>query len=144
MKKNITLTTLFFCLLNYHSYAQEDLIIASNTIVNAVTERNAALKDSVSLLEKNDSISTFKGRTIYGIASFYSKNLEGTKTSTGEHFHHKLMTAASNCFPLNTWVRVTNLRNDRSVVVRINDHMADRMYKKGRVVDSVSFCCLAA
>ncbi len=70
-----------------------------------------------------------------GIASFYSSNLDGTKTATGEIFRNKKMTAASNQLPLNTWVRVTNLKNGRSVIVRINDRMHPRMKAKGRVVD---------
>ena len=45
------------------------------------------------------------------------------------------MTAASNQFKLNTWVRVTNLRNNKVVKVRINDRMHERMAHKGRVVD---------
>lgn len=74
-------------------------------------------------------------KEIKGIASFYSKNLDGTETSTGEIFNNKNMTAASNHFKMNTWVRVTNLRNGRSVVVRINDRMHKRMVQKGRVID---------
>ena len=45
------------------------------------------------------------------------------------------MTAASNNFKLNTWVRITNLKNNKSIVVRINDRMHPAMAKKGRVVD---------
>jgi rare lipoprotein A len=45
------------------------------------------------------------------------------------------MTAASNNFKLNTWVKVTNLSNGKVVIVRINDHMHKRMEKKGRVID---------
>lgn len=71
----------------------------------------------------------------FGIASFYSTNLDGTKTATGEIYRNKKMSAASNHFKLNTWVRVTNLKNNRSVVVRINDRMHPRMKEKGRVVD---------
>ena len=73
--------------------------------------------------------------TVKGIASFYSKSLEGTETATGETFKHSKLTAASNNLPLNTWVRVTNLKNGKSVVVRINDRMHPRMAKKGRVID---------
>lgn len=80
--------------------------------------------------EKKDSF-----RTVNGIASFYSSNLDGTKTATGEIFRNSKLTAASNHFKLNTWVRVTNLRNNLSVIVRINDRMHRRMAKKGRVVD---------
>ena len=74
-------------------------------------------------------------KTVRGIASFYSKSLDGTHTSTGEIYRHSKMTAASNHFKLNTWVRVTNLRNGRSVIVRINDHMHKKMSRRGRVVD---------
>jgi len=73
--------------------------------------------------------------TLYGIASYYSMNLDSTLTSTGEYYTHGKLTAASNFYKLNTWVRVTNLRNGRSVVVRINDRMHKRMAAKGRVVD---------
>jgi rare lipoprotein A (peptidoglycan hydrolase) len=71
----------------------------------------------------------------YGIASFYSKNLDSTQTATGEIFLNKNMTAASNHFKLNTWVRVTNLRNGKTVIVRINDRMHKKMALRGRVVD---------
>jgi rare lipoprotein A (peptidoglycan hydrolase) len=76
-----------------------------------------------------------KGRSLNGIASFYSYNLDGTLTSTGERYRNAKFTAASNNFKLNTWVLVTNLNNKKSVIVRINDHMHPRMKAKGRVVD---------
>jgi rare lipoprotein A (peptidoglycan hydrolase) len=82
-----------------------------------------------------DSITTKSSKTLLGIASFYSQNLEGTETSTGETFSHQNLTAASNNFKLNSWVRVTNLRNGRSVIVRINDRMHPAMAAKGRIVD---------
>jgi rare lipoprotein A (peptidoglycan hydrolase) len=75
------------------------------------------------------------GKAINGIASFYSYKLDGTLTATGERYRNALLTAASNNFKLNTWVLVTNLRNKKSVIVRINDRMHPRMKKKGRVVD---------
>lgn len=78
---------------------------------------------------------TADNKTITGKASFYSKNLDGTETSTGEMFNNKQFTAASNHFPLNSWVRVTNVHNGKSVVVRINDRMHKKMVKKGRVID---------
>jgi rare lipoprotein A (peptidoglycan hydrolase) len=74
-------------------------------------------------------------KKINGIASFYSKNLDGTKTATGEIYKNSKMTGASNNLKLNTWVRVTNLSNGNTVIVRINDRMHPRMAKKGRVID---------
>ena len=49
---------------------------------------------------------------ITGIASFYSKNFNGTLTSNGEVFSNTKLTAACNLFKLNTIVRVTNLRQE--------------------------------
>jgi len=76
-----------------------------------------------------------KAKILYGVASFYSKHLEGVKTATGEIFHHSEMVAASNNFKLNSWVRITNIRNGKSVVVRINDRMGKAMEALGRIAD---------
>ena len=65
-------------------------------------------------------------KTQYGIASFYSNKFEGRKTYTDEIFTQQKLSAASNTLPMHTWVRVTNLRNHRSVIVRINDKMHPR------------------
>jgi len=59
----------------------------------------------------------------YGVASYYANKFEGRKTYTDEIFTQKKLTAASNTLPMHVWVRVTNLRNNRSVVVKINDKM---------------------
>ena len=72
---------------------------------------------------------------VIGIASFYSTNLDRTITATGEVFLNKKYTAASNIYKLNTIVRVTNLRNGKSVLVRINDRMHSNMLRKGRIID---------
>jgi rare lipoprotein A (peptidoglycan hydrolase) len=84
--------------------------------------------DSVAMPPEEDA-------SVTGIASFYSTNLDGTKTATGERYRNNKLSAASNHFDLNTWVRVTNLRNNKSVILRINDRMHPRMKAKGRVVD---------
>jgi len=56
-----------------------------------------------------------------GVASYYAKKFEDHKTADGERFDSKAFTAAHRTLPIGTMVRVTNLRNHRSVVVRIND-----------------------
>jgi len=73
-----------------------------------------------------------KTKILYGTASFYADKFEGRRTANGEIFSQKKLTAACNVLPLGTWVRVTNLRNNRSVIVKINDRMHPRMK---RVVD---------
>lgn len=75
------------------------------------------------------------GKIVYGVASFYSKSLQGSETSTGEYLDQAKMTAASNFYKLNTWVRVTNLSSNKTIVVRINDRMHQRMADRGRVID---------
>lgn len=56
-----------------------------------------------------------------GKASWYGKELEGSPTASGEPFDPSQLTAAHPTLPLGTWVKVTNTRNQRWVLVRIND-----------------------
>jgi len=56
-----------------------------------------------------------------GIASWYGKKFHGERTSSGEEYDMYAMTAAHTSLPLPTYVRVTNLNNDKSIVVRVND-----------------------
>ncbi len=62
----------------------------------------------------------------YGMASFYHNKFHGRKTSSGELYDKDKMTAAHNGLPLNTWIRVTNIKNGRSVVVKVNDRLHHR------------------
>ncbi|MCK4664535.1 MAG: septal ring lytic transglycosylase RlpA family protein [Bacteroidales bacterium] len=57
----------------------------------------------------------------YGKASFYADNFEGKITANGEKYSHSKFTAAHKTFSFGTMVKVTNLSNNKSVVVRIND-----------------------
>jgi rare lipoprotein A len=63
-----------------------------------------------------------------GIASTYS----GERTANGEYAHASRLTAAHRSLPFGTRVRVTNTRNGRSVVVRINDRGP---FIRGRIID---------
>ena len=62
-------------------------------------------------------------RVLYGQASFYASKFDGRRTASGETFRHSKMTAACNSLPLGTWIRVTNLKNGKSVVVKTNDRL---------------------
>ena len=75
------------------------------------------------------------GKKLKGVATVYANRFVGLRTATGEVFKHTNLTAASNNFKINSWVKVTNLSNMKSVIVRINDRMHPRMAKMGRVVD---------
>ena len=67
-----------------------------------------------------------------GIASWYGRKFHGQLTSSGEPFDMFQFTAAHKTMPIPAWIRVTNLENDRSLVVRVNDRGP---FKEGRVLD---------
>ncbi|AYG09816.1 septal ring lytic transglycosylase RlpA family protein [Pseudomonas fluorescens] len=67
-----------------------------------------------------------------GTASYYGAKHHGKKTASGEPFNQHAMTAAHRRLPFGTRVQVTNLSNDRSVVVRINDRGP---HIRGRLID---------
>lgn len=61
-----------------------------------------------------------------GTASYYDIKFNGRKTKSGERFNNEALSAANNFIKLGTQVKVTNLKNNSSVVVTINDHMHHR------------------
>lgn len=67
-----------------------------------------------------------------GMASWYGPGFHGRRTANGERFNQYALTAAHKSLPFGTRVKVTNLRNGRSVVVRINDRGP---FIRGRVID---------
>ena len=72
------------------------------------------------------------GYTEHGIASFYSMKFLLRKTASGERFNQLALTAAHRTLPFGTKVRVTNVGNNRSVVVKINDRGP---FIQGRIID---------
>ncbi|MBD2530950.1 septal ring lytic transglycosylase RlpA family protein [Nostoc flagelliforme FACHB-838] len=70
--------------------------------------------------------------TLKGIASFYGYDFAGNRTASGQRFNPEAMTAAHRSLPFGTKVRVTNTRNGRSVVLRINDRGP---FIRGRIID---------
>lgn len=67
-----------------------------------------------------------------GIASWYGPGFHGRKTANGEIYDQDGLTAAHRTLPLPSMVRVTNLENGRSLVVRVNDRGP---FKSGRIID---------
>ncbi len=104
--------TIIFCFVIFstNTYSQDSI----KTLVGVVKKKKEAV------------------RTLYGQASFYSNKFEGRRTANGETFSQKKLTAACNSLPLGTWIEVTNLRNNKSVVVKTNDRLHPSMK---RVVD---------
>src|SRR5882762_11639707 len=67
-----------------------------------------------------------------GTASWYGEYFDGKPTASGETYDMYDMTAAHRTLPLGSYLRVTNLRNGRAVIVRVNDRGP---YVDGRIVD---------
>jgi rare lipoprotein A len=81
-----------------------------------------------------DSLKTTKSYSGVGVASFYGHKdgYNGARTASGERYDRNSLTAAHRTLPFGTHVRVTNLRNGRSVVVRINNRGP---FVRGRIID---------
>lgn len=67
-----------------------------------------------------------------GKASFYADKHQNKKTASGARYRHELKTAAHKKLPFGTVVKVTNLSNNKSVIVTINDRGP---FVKGRIID---------
>ena len=75
------------------------------------------------------ALAPYKAR---GIASWYGRRYHGKATSSGEPYDMYAMTAAHTTLPIPSYVRVTNVKNGKSVVVRINDRGP---FVEGRIID---------
>lgn len=67
-----------------------------------------------------------------GVASYYGSELHGRRTASGERFNKEALTAAHRTAPFGSRLKVTNLTNGRSVMVRVNDRGP---FVRGRIVD---------
>lgn len=76
---------------------------------------------------KNDNLNKYNNymvlETVTGIASYYADKYHGRLTSNGETYDMYGITAAHPTYPHNTIIRVTNLSNNKSTIIRINDRM---------------------
>ena len=77
-------------------------------------------------------MTTLKPYTATGYATWYGKKYHGNKTSIGEVYDMYKMTAAHKTLPLPCYVKVTNLKNDKTVIVRVNDRGP---FVKDRIID---------
>jgi len=78
------------------------------------------------------SLATAMAQVQVGKASFYADKFEGSPTASGEKYRASRLTAAHKTLPFGTKVRVTNLANNESVVVTINDRGP---FVEGRIID---------
>lgn len=103
---------------------------------NAAPLKEVAGKPKKLVVAKNVSNASAgvksKRRGYRGIASWYGPGFHGRRTASGERFNQNAYTAAHRSLPFGTKVRVTNNRNGRSVIVRINDRGP---FSGGRIID---------
>ena len=110
---------------------QEKAIRTSHILIIAASLAILALLSGCSTVQYRTDPHLI-GYTERGIASFYAMKFLFRKTSSGERFNSLALTAAHKSLPFGTKVRVTNLQNRRSVIVRINDRGP---FIKGRIID---------
>jgi len=119
----------FFILLFFSGCAQHYVTEVYDTPnVTKATQKTYSVNGDVYYPKKSVPI----GWTQTGIASWYGPNFHGKRTSNGEVYNMYALTAAHKTLPMNTIVKVTNLNNSKSVVVRINDRGP---FVKGRIID---------
>ena len=102
----------------YLQYAKEMYILIADMNLNIHPDGNITRQDLANLIYRFYTLE--EGRT-YGRASYYADYFEGRGTASGEKFAQELYTAAQLTLPFGSLVKVVNLENDKSVVVRIND-----------------------
>lgn len=68
----------------------------------------------------------------HGKASFYSKRSTGARTASGQRLHHDSLTCAHRYYPFGTRLKVTNLSNNKSVIVKVIDRGP---FGRGRIID---------
>ena len=100
-----------------------------DTYVRQALSTEAAVPEPLPESEDGDDVLRNLGS---GMASYYGYSLAGRPTASGEPFDPSLMTAAHPSLPMGALVRVTNLYNEASVIVRINDRGP---FVKRRVID---------
>ena len=95
------------------------------------TNSQTSKKNTSFKVKKNKQNTFDKKKTIYnGVSSYYGPKFHGKLTANGEVFDQYGVTAAHKTLPLGTVARVTNLDNDKSIILRINDrgpYVGDRV-----------------
>ena len=99
---------------------------SSKTVVKK--KKTTSEKDK-SVAEASSTVSTM---ATTGVASYYHNKFNGRKTASGEVFSNNKLTAAHRTYPFGTYLKVTNVANGKSVVVKVNDRGP---FTKGKELD---------
>ena len=116
----------------YKSYKKTYNKLAPQEIRNSKAMHRATMRSYVIAGKRYYPTSARVGDDLNGIASWYGPNFHAKLTSNGETYDMYAMTAAHKTLPMNTMVKVVNLENGKSVIVRINDRGP---FVTGRIID---------
>lgn len=94
---------------------------ASGEIKNSPNMHRATMKPYTVLGKTYYPTQVSVGDSFSGISSWYGKDFHNKKTSNGEYYNMYDMTAAHKTLPMNTMLKVTNIKNNRQIIVRVND-----------------------
>ena len=120
----------FFLLVSCHSskMAQQQKATHKSSKMVVKKKKTTSEKDK-SVAETSSAVSTM---ATTGVASYYHNKFNGRKTASGEVFSNNKLTAAHRTYPLGTYLKVTNVVNGKSVVVKVNDRGP---FTKGKELD---------
>jgi rare lipoprotein A len=119
--KNLIFTLLIFAFTGLSlGYAVEPKLFMPEEVVEC--------EEYVSITPCNDD------ETLYGIVSYYGERWNGRTTANMEIYDHRLLTCASPRLPFNTVIEITNLANNKSIVVRVNDRGPYKMDRNGKAL----------
>lgn len=109
----------FFLLVSCHSskMAQQRKATHKSSKMVVKKKKTTSEKDK-SVAETSSAVSTM---ATTGVASYYHNKFNGRKTASGEVFSNNKLTAAHRTYPFGTYLKVTNVANGKSVVVKVND-----------------------
>lgn len=105
----------------YKSYKQTVDYVSPQKMKNSKAMHRATMRPYVVFGKKYYPTMVRVNQQFKGIASWYGPNFHAKKTSNGETYNMYAMTAAHKTLPMNTMVKVYNLENGKSTIVRIND-----------------------
>ena len=120
----------FFLLVSCHSskMTQQRKATHKNSKTVVKKKKTTSEKDK-SVADASSTVSTMSTK---GVAYYYHNKFNGRKTASGEVFSNNKLTAAHRTYPFGTYLKVTNVVNGKSVVVKVNDRGP---FTKGKELD---------
>ena len=114
-------------------YSAKNTTLKTRKFSKKPSRKNGKNKNKTIFIDPSTVDTNVKHKKVMkGLSSFYSEDFHGKLTANGEIFDMYGLTAAHKTLPLNTVCRVTNLDNNKSLILRINDRGP---YVVGRILD---------